>query len=211
MLISSSSQNPTTRITTTARRSRRRGNRRSSTWTWSQERRAAGTTPPSGNKRHLVEKERNPFSELIEIFLNLIFFPANFPSILDVRFVDPYTTGPSTDLKHNQCRNIAPVELNAYLCKAARILSEFYDILGKKSAEVGFGLEGSKGRIRSSTISWVRTHKMFVFGLEGFQGRISRLPVQPCWLYALIIPQQHSLLLRRYNPTENWLSSKCLT
>ena len=47
-----------------------------------------------------------------------------------------------------------------------------------------------------------------VFSLKG---RISRLPKQPCWLYALIALQQHSALLRKLYPSENWLSLRCLT
>ena len=41
--------------------------------------------------------------------------------------------------------------------------------------------------------------------------RISRLPDQPCWLHALIALQQHSPLTRKFNPSEDWLSLRCLT
>ena len=61
----------------------------------------------------------------------------------------------------------------------------------------------------------VRLFFVLFFGMEGFlgrlKGRISRLPEQSCWLYALIALQQHSPLHRKYYPTENWLSSRCLT
>ena len=43
------------------------------------------------------------------------------------------------------------------------------------------------------------------------KGRISSLPGQPYWLYTLIVPQQHSPLPRKYQPTENWWSSTWLT
>ena len=43
------------------------------------------------------------------------------------------------------------------------------------------------------------------------KGRISRLPGQPCWLYAWIALQQHSPILRELKQSENWLSSRCLT
>ena len=43
------------------------------------------------------------------------------------------------------------------------------------------------------------------------KGRISRLPEQPCWLYASTALQQHSQLPRTFCPSENWLSSRCLT
>ena len=46
---------------------------------------------------------------------------------------------------------------------------------------------------------------------DNLKDRISSLPLQPCWLYALIALQKHSPLLRRYHPSENWLSSRCLT
>ena len=42
-------------------------------------------------------------------------------------------------------------------------------------------------------------------------GRISLVPEQPRWLYALIFLQQYSPLPRRFYPSENWLSSRCLT
>ena len=35
------------------------------------------------------------------------------------------------------------------------------------------------------------------------RGRISCLPVQPCWLYSLIALQQHSPLPRRFYPSES--------
>ena len=37
------------------------------------------------------------------------------------------------------------------------------------------------------------------------------VPDQPCWFHTLIALHQHSPLSRRYYPTENWLSSRCLT
>ena len=41
---------------------------------------------------------------------------------------------------------------------------------------------------------------------------VSRLPEQqPCWLYALIALLQHSLLPRKFSPSQNWLSLRCLT
>ena len=43
------------------------------------------------------------------------------------------------------------------------------------------------------------------------KGRVSRLPEQPSWLYTLIALQQHLTIPRKYHPTENWLSSRCLT
>ena len=56
----------------------------------------------------------------------------------------------------------------------------------------------------------------FIFwGVEGFwaslKGRISRLPEQPCWLYALIALKQHSPLPRKYYPSRNWSNCRCLT
>ena len=79
------------------------------------------------------------------------------------------------------------------------------------------------------SIWWLRTGYLFNYdslaGLyhwttgflvwEGFLGqplgRISRLPQEPWMLYALIALQQHSPFPRRFYPTENWLSSRCLT
>ena len=50
-----------------------------------------------------------------------------------------------------------------------------------------------------------------ILGCQPLWGQIFRLPEQPCWFHALIALQLHSPLPRRYYPTENWLSSRCLT
>ena len=53
---------------------------------------------------------------------------------------------------------------------------------------------------------------MFV-GVHGSASRskFPGIPEQPCWLYSSISLQQHSPLPRRFYPSENWLSSRCLT
>ena len=43
------------------------------------------------------------------------------------------------------------------------------------------------------------------------KSQMSRLHEHPCWLYTLIALRQHSPLPRRFYPSENWLSSRCLT
>ena len=43
------------------------------------------------------------------------------------------------------------------------------------------------------------------------QGRISCLHERPCWLHALVAIQQRSPLFRKFYPSEDWLSSRCLT
>ena len=40
------------------------------------------------------------------------------------------------------------------------------------------------------------------------KGQISRLPGKPCWPYTFIVLQQHSPLLIKFYPSENWLSSR---
>ena len=47
--------------------------------------------------------------------------------------------------------------------------------------------------------------------MVSLKGQISRLRGQPNLLYTLIALQQHSPLPRRFRPTENGLSSRCLT
>ena len=42
-------------------------------------------------------------------------------------------------------------------------------------------------------------------------GRISHLPEQQCWLYALDCSTAGSPLTRKFYPSGNWLSSRCLT
>ena len=74
-----------------------------------------------------------------------------------------------------------------------------------------------------SKIKWLVLSKvgkklgpMIYFGFGGIlgsasRGRISRLPEQPCWLYALIALQQYSPLPRKFYQSGKWLSSRCLT
>ena len=54
---------------------------------------------------------------------------------------------------------------------------------------------------------WWRNLKNWV----SLKGQILLLLEQPCWLYTLIAQQRHSPLPGRSYPTENWLSSRCLT
>ena len=51
----------------------------------------------------------------------------------------------------------------------------------------------------------------FLFCGQPHGTKISQYPKQPCWLYALIALQQYSPLPRCFYPSENWLSSRCLT
>ena len=58
-----------------------------------------------------------------------------------------------------------------------------------------------------------RENALFMFWRESgvsLKGRISHLPEQPCWLYSKIALQQHSPVLIFF-PSEDWLSSRCLT
>ena len=58
-------------------------------------------------------------------------------------------------------------------------------------------------------------YSRFCFCLEGFWGQprgwVSRLPEQPCWLYGLTAPRQHSPLPRRFDPSNNQLILRRLT
>ena len=89
--------------------------------------------------------------------------------------------------------------------------------LGTLGDNLGFGyLTG----VPILLISWIYksvycqgTHLFWFWRDSGvsLKGQISRLPEQPCWLYALIALQQHSPLRSRFYPSGNWLSSTCLT
>ena len=62
---------------------------------------------------------------------------------------------------------------------------------------------------------WLTFFFFFFIGLERFWGQPkgqkipSLSPEQPCWLYALIALQQRSPLLRKFDPSEDWLRSRC--
>ena len=59
-----------------------------------------------------------------------------------------------------------------------------------------------------SQISVGKKQRVYCLDLRG--PGIPDVPEQPCLLYALITQQQHSQITRRYYPTGNWLSSRCL-
>ena len=67
--------------------------------------------------------------------------------------------------------------------------------------------------VRWAVFTWANEETFFWGGWRdpgvSLLGRIFRFSEQPCWLYAYIALQQHSPLPRKFDPSENWLRSRC--
>ena len=72
-----------------------------------------------------------------------------------------------------------------------------------------------KLKMLQSDFSWHKFHVVrnhfASWGRFPFFERFRIWHLGPFWLYALIALQRHSPLLRKFYPSEDWLSSRCLT
>ena len=82
------------------------------------------------------------------------FVKSNF---LFCRFIGP-GGGRSDRLKDIHTKNLIPVELNSYLCRSARIMSSFYEKLGKPQIAESYRNWGNSVQEAIENILWNETH-----------------------------------------------------